>query len=1286
MTYQKAIMSHTLLFLVLLLVGMLVTLSICTTGTVAAIQTPLSDVSGNNLTLINNNTQYVSAIKAYNFTSASRLYVLNNNLLQNNTIFTISMQVYPLGDGGGGLGRIFHKSAIGSTSLGVDAYYSIGASSIRFQWMGSTTQLRETTSTQLSNKWTLLTFVVNGTSVTDMYIYSNSSEVTYTTNTSGANLYNTSNTTFSIGNRESNDRYFNGYIKDVRVWNIKLTQDAISNLFLNQTVNLSNMVAWWPMVDCITPVDNYVVATDTNFCPGTYNIPDVDNNGVIWVDGSDFNVNGTGVTLVGAGSGKGIEIKGKNPANKNVTIYGFTVQNYTRGIRLNCECWSGSKHCNNISIINNSLIGNSVNIRNDGGCYDSFINNTISGCDGTVGSAGIGFNSVFTNTTQIYGNNIFGQGTCDQGINLDIGSNYALISNNYISGVDSGIKVGSSTSVTVINNYIYNATANTDAFNTGLHIANSVKPADSKCSRNVFINNTVDTFTKTGFLSQGCNDTQLLNNTFINWVPFANRSNFKSDDTTEPPCTVVFSTIWFGWYGGAQEVIASDNLTNTSRKEMYNILLSGNSYPTNHQCYGIFQGANNYTTDFPVNTNMSFTYPTALAENRTFFIPATWSGNLLRYKKATNVTHTQLTWNFGSDATTSTQFMNYTISRTQMTFTGFNASKPQGSTLLLNMLNAPYNDIYNVSTSSVLAYDQTSYSLTLSPGQQVIVGDYGSNLTFNTQSPPDINTSNLQNMLVNISYNLTNTTILDTFLLFYKTNSSVSNIDYYVNGTSYSGYFSKASLSNANFSYTFQLEDNNIFPAIYNYDEETMEQTSHTTIATLIAGQYIAVEFLNVSSTAQYNFFEIMANQSTGASATLNYYYCNSSYNWATSPTTGNCVSLLSESPVSNYNHCHNEPGGINSCHKIVPFAINTTTGSVGTVRVTPISYLIVEGQGLLSAVNVFGIANSTRDGATRYTTTMGTMWSNLTSTVDSHLHQFNGNSTFYYYAFANFTDGSSVNSSLRSDLLDLAGLPPDVFIASPIGISYKGNININATALSPNGYPIMNYTAYLLTNNSVLNKTLVNASTMNYLFDSTSASDGQYYIKIKACDSLDQCSNSTSALFRIDNTPPQFIQNLSDMNVPINTIIAIQLNVTDAQAITFGINDTAFTINQSGFINSSSAFSGIWNLNINATDGLSTTNMAFNYVVYVPDIPPGGPSFLGALAVTNSTNITGVVTLQDGTVIYYIDAFGLHIKVSEWAHNIFYNYWVLASGVTLLLVIVIVAGGMSLRYAMKKD
>jgi hypothetical protein len=423
---------------------------------------------------------------------------------------------------------------------------------------------------------------------------------------------------------------------------------------------------------------------------------------------------------------------------------------------------------------------------------------------------------------------------------------------------------------------------------------------------------------------------------------------------------------------------------------------------------------------------------------------------------------------------------------------------------------------------------------------------------FVNQTPTDIDTFNVFNAPLNITYNITDPLGINpsSVGLNYKTNSSTLDTSIYVNGTPRSGWTinGDANISNSSEIWQFLLQNDEVYPATYNFDEDNMTNTPKSVYDLDEGDEYVKVQLLNVSNAKNYSFFEIYADNQTTASNTLRVYYCNSSYATGNPATNNNCVLIYDLARTEPFNHTHSAY----SKHHVIPFTINTTSGNVGGAggaKVTPISYFLLRGRLGVNSWNVYYITNVSRNDAIQFTTNGGVAWSNLSGTVDAHLHQYDGSETFRYYACANSSgDGSGNCSAERYDLIELAGLLPDPpMVYSPAeDAAYNSSISINYTAaVSPNGYEISFYNISLYNSDDTFNSTIIanNSANLSYLWDPVGVADGEYMIAVEACDVLGQCSTGLSGLFNLDTILPSI-----SIQAPLSIVyrsIPIGLNYT---------------------------------------------------------------------------------------------------------------------------------------------
>jgi hypothetical protein len=389
-------------------------------------------------------------------------------------------------------------------------------------------------------------------------------------------------------------------------------------------------------------------------------------------------------------------------------------------------------------------------------------------------------------------------------------------------------------------------------------------------------------------------------------------------------------------------------------------------------------------------------------------------------------------------------------------------------------------------------------------------------ITLINKSPADINTLNLYTQKLVFIYNITDSLGLNdsSVFLYYKTNSTSSNVMYYINGQSESGFFSQILTKNLS-TYTTILDHMDVYPTVGNLNDMTFEQTTHSYL-TLTNNAAVKIELLDISNLTDYNVFMFMANSTIGASP-LYEFYCNSSYVSGRIDTNSNCYQFGTLNSTQTYPDIEN----YNEQYQYIGLTINPATGMIGTVRVTPASSFILRRGVGTGSWYVYYINNNARNTATETTKDNGASWLSQSYTFDAHLHQYNGADTFYYYACANDTLGNQTCTSIGTDLLDLGGLNPSVpHVYSPTNGTYSGMIPIKyVQAISPNGYNILDYNISLLDSNGKFYKEITdNSQNLFYSWNSSSVVDGNYIIKVIATDSRGQTSFDLSEPFILNN------------------------------------------------------------------------------------------------------------------------------------------------------------------------
>jgi len=289
-------------------------------------------------------------------------------------------------------------------------------------------------------------------------------------------------------------------------------------------------------------------------------------------------------------------------------------------------------------------------------------------------------------------------------------------------------------------------------------------------------------------------------------------------------------------------------------------------------------------------------------------------------------------------------------------------------------------------------------------------------IDFLSQTPTDLNMTNVENNPMKISYRITSVNLNDsTVKLYYKTNSTADNRMFFLNGTALEGYFTADIRSNISSDYMWTLSDNEIYPGNYNTDPLSIDNKIHAFTTISNNQYYIKTEYYNISGIKQWAYFEIMAT-STASASPINLYYCNSSYTTGNISANNNCALVSTRKATTSFDHCLTN----NSCYIGFQFAINTTSQRIGNVKVTSTSYFLIGGN---SNWYVYNIPEITRTGMTTRTNNGGSGWAARTYTVDQHLHQFdnNKNQIFYYYVCADDTSSPPLEncSEIRSDLIE---------------------------------------------------------------------------------------------------------------------------------------------------------------------------------------------------------------------------------------------------------------------------
>ncbi len=499
---------------------------------------------------------------------------------------------------------------------------------------------------------------------------------------------------------------------------------------------------------CVTPVENLNVNESMTLCGGQYVLNDTLIAGVLQFNCTSCVINCNNTELIGNGTGYGSAI---STESNSIFQGNCTFRNYQRGIQMNT---ASNVTIRNMNILNASVGGiyffrGGLNIIEynliDGlkysqsvGTYANIsttaIGNGIYNDFSTLSSDGniFRYNNITrmkygiylsgTNSTQIYGNNISYIDSTGYAISLyrrPTGVHPDNFSNNNIVR-DNNIYYGGWDCLQIIgkNNLIYNNTVQ-ECVHHGIDTLYDDTSLTTKFGTNnsFYNNNIIDTIFddylfNTSFIAVFLAESS-SNNLYNNYLTGQVRLGYgdgsinnQAYNNTILCNSTLFLTDATCLYGGINATFKNNivylKLGNTSN--MGNIgshiqYLKTNNTAGNSDSFNLFDNT------YFINSGSINLYIQALVNN------------------TVNVNES-ITSNFYTDYS-NTYFISHNYSgRKNFNFNTFNYS-----IAFINQLSqSPYNDVKNVSTSSILASNVNNYSLTLSSGQSIEVGDFPATL------------------------------------------------------------------------------------------------------------------------------------------------------------------------------------------------------------------------------------------------------------------------------------------------------------------------------------------------------------------------------------------------------------------------------------------------------------------------------------------------------------------------------------------------------------------------------
>jgi len=546
------------------------------------------------------------------------------------------------------------------------------------------------------------------------------------------------------------------------------------------------------------------------------------------------------------------------------------------------------------------------------------------------------------------------------------------------------------------------------------------------------------------------------------------------------------------------------------------------------------------------------------------------------------------------------------------------------------------------------------------------------------QEPPDINSSSMGRLYINVT--ITDTSgVNDSTVKFYHfiNNSNFPDEPWmFINGTA-KEFYHQHNMTNVTPSiFNITLHTYAYNPTTFNVEPTEMESATKYNYSLDTNNEGIKIRFYNVSTKPNTTYiYKVRAFQNSGI---MHVYYCNESYTTGKVYNSGNCVvikSLTSES-TSKYQNIYFY-GDENSM----------TDG----IKITNTSYFVL----YADTTTDWEVEYAQIDSNSVFTTTGGgTVWNDRDYSLNSWLIQISGNdlTTLGYKVEACDLVGNCANSTVQTDSYAITQFPPSPppNIIVPANQTYSGTFNITWTvSKDPNNDPF-NYSIYLYNSDRTLNTILadnnITEGTEYLEWDSTTVSDGSYYIIANATD------NETNTnfyimpyMFTIDNTGPQFSNfayNVSNQSAYApNRVYQFNITITDASGVDMvflelngTVNYTVSTYDGNVWYDSNISDLGAGNYNITfyANDTINNWNSEiFGYTVNksTTDISLYLNGTEGNVYLINNTaiNITVVVNVTGETVYFETNFSGLpqqsgvtplenSTEVIYGANNTYYN------------------------------
>lgn len=540
-------------------------------------------------------------------------------------------------------------------------------------------------------------------------------------------------------------------------------------------------------------------------------------------------------------------------------------------------------------------------------------------------------------------------------------------------------------------------------------------------------------------------------------------------------------------------------------------------------------------------------------------------------------------------------------------------------------------------------------------------------INFINQTPIDITDLNIMgnNLTIIYNFNQTGLNITSPYINYTINSGSIT-----VNGSVISQPRIKTYINFTNSTYTFVLDDNDVYPAIYNIDEDNiMDATIHNNITITNSNEFYKVNLYGLNTSKTNNILELQISMVGNGII----YYCNSTYISGNLNINPNCI-LFASFNNNTYNHIHN-----NSKHNV--FSLPIVNGTIGGIVLTNLSSFVI---GKSSGTATLGYINTTvRPDTVQRSINLGQVWNNQSLLIDMHLHQFNENDAFNY-AGCSSNSSSTICSFYRTDVYNTSLLPPtavsislnkyDFVYSENITAIRNNSFGFNSTIVSY-GFNVVNDALNFIAN---INQS-TNATTVS--FNTSNLSNGYYFIKVSATDTNNQVSNSYSNTFYVHSnylTPCNATITLNSSGVPlIFNFTQNTRNETVSILGFYGILNLTFTNNTNTIIISNTNYSSI-HYNIHTLETFNTDTNCTLYLCTSNYVRQNQPctSSLRLINYTdkNNCNIYGYALPSDANT-YEDCALPPNTDKSLWLIIILLIIWIIAIFVSLTLTTYAIIG-----------